>query len=461
MKKNDVFEIKITGMTDDGSGVGRAEGIAVFVPYTIVDETVRVHIIKVNKTYAVGKLIEVIKPSEHRVKAECDIFYKCGGCQLWHMDYTAELEYKYNKVKDCIRRIGGINTEVSAVVGSDNISRYRNKIQMPVSADGIGFYKKNSHDVVDVNDCLLQDKKISDIVYQIRKWAISNKIEQYNEKTNDGILRHIYIRTGDEGIMVVLVTTKEELPHTDKLIDALTKMNLPICSIMCNVNKHKTNVVLGTKNILLYGRDVICDKIGEIEFEISPNSFYQVNKEQTRTLYSIARRMANLKGTEIVWDLYCGIGTIGQYMADKASKIIGIEVVPEAIENARKNALNNGVANAKYYCGAAEKVAPELIKKGERADVVILDPPRKGCDETLLDTVIKAKPKRIVYISCKPATLARDLKYLSANGYNIKEIVPVDMFPRTCHVETVVQLCRENAGVFKYDNLKKDFCFHQ
>lgn len=443
MNKNDIFEIKITGMTDDGSGVGRAEGIAVFVPYTIIGETVRVHIIKVNKTYAVGKLLDVVTPSENRIKAECEYFYKCGGCQLWHMNYGAELDYKYNKVADCIKRIGGLETEVSPIVGSPKTNRYRNKVQLPVSESGIGFYRKNSHDVIDIDDCLLQDTRAAKIVNQIRKWIDDCNIEPYNEKSGRGILRHIYLRMATSGTMVTMVIADENLPESKKLVDTLKNPELGVVSIICNINKRNTNVVLGHKNIVIYGDKSLEDTIENIKFEISPNSFYQVNKEQTHTLYSIARRMANLSGNETVWDLYCGIGTIGQFMANKAGKIIGIEIVPEAVENARKNALNNGLDNAEYYCGAAEKVAPELIKKGERADVVILDPPRKGCDEVLLDTVIKTKPKRIVYISCKPSTLARDLKHLSANGYLVKEIVPVDMFPRTCHVECVVQLCRE------------------
>lgn len=443
MNKNDVFEIEITGMTDDGSGVGRAEGIAIFVPYTIIGETVRVHIIKVYKTYAIGKLLEVVVPSENRIKSECKYFYRCGGCQLWHMDYDAELEYKYNKVKDCLKRIGGIDTEVSPIVGSESVCRYRNKVQLPVSEGGIGFYRRNSHDVTDMDNCMLQSEYVSSIVAQIRLWMVEADIEPYNEKTGKGILRHIYIRSGDGGIMVVLVVTSPEVPETDNLIHKLKQLDLPILSIICNINSKQTNVILGQRNITLYGSEAITDKIGDVEFEISPNSFYQVNKEQTYKLYSIARRMAGLSGKETVWDLYCGIGTIGQFMASQAGKIIGVEVVPQAVEDARRNAAKNDLSNTEYYCGAAEKIAPILVKKGERADVVILDPPRKGCDEVLLDAVIKTSPKRIVYISCKPSTLARDLKYLSSKGYKTEEIVPVDMFPRTSHVECCVLISKE------------------
>lgn len=445
MNKNDVFEIEITGMTDEGSGVGRAEGIAVFVPYTIVGEIVRTHIIKVNKSYAVGKLLEVVRPSEHRLKAECEYFYKCGGCQMWHMDYEAELAFKHKKVADCIKRIGGIDTPVSPIVGADNICRYRNKVQMPVSEKGIGFYRNNSHDVIDIEDCLLQNNASRDIVSAVRRWIQENNIEPYDEKTGNGILRHIYIRSGKGGVLLTLVANAEELPCTDKLIVELTGLDVPLVGIVLNVNMRNTNVVLGNKNTVLWGKAAITDNIGDVEFEISPNSFYQVNKEQTLKLYSIARRMAELSGRETVWDLYCGIGTIGQFMAKSAGKIAGIEIVPQAVEDAKRNAEKNGIENAEYFCGAAEDLAPILIKKGYKPDVVILDPPRKGCDEKLLDTVVRSKAKRIVYVSCKPSTLARDLKYLEAHGYKTQEIVPCDMFPRTSHVECIAKLVHSTA----------------
>ncbi len=437
MNKNDIFEIEITGMTDEGSGVGRAEGVPVFVPYTIVGEKVRVHIIKVNKNYAIGKLIEVVSPSEHRLKAECEYFYKCGGCQLWHMDYETELEFKEKKVHDCIRRIGGIDTEISSIIGADNIRRYRNKMQMPVSDDGIGFYKKNSHIVTDMSDCLLQSEDAIKITENIRKWIADYNIQPYDEESGEGVVRNIYTRTGDDEISVVIVTAEEEIPYKRELVEAILGAGVNVSGIIQNVNLNRNNTLLGKKNVLLWGRDYIKGSIGDAEFEISPHSFYQVNKEQTYKLYSIARRMVDLTGGETVWDLYCGIGTIGQFMAKDAKKLFGIEIVPSAVINAKRNAEKNGILNAEYYCGAAEKLAPELIKAGGRPDVVILDPPRKGCDEKLLRTVVNARSKKIVYISCKPSTLARDLKFLKENGYNITEIVPVDMFPRTSHCEVV------------------------
>lgn len=445
MNKNDVFEIEITGMTDDGSGVGRAEGIAVFVPYTIVGETVRTHIIKINKTYAIGKLLEVVIPAQTRVKAECPYFYRCGGCQLWHMDYSEELKFKQNKVSDCIKRIAGLDVPVSEIIGADCVSRYRNKVQLPVSNEGIGFYRRNSHDVIDMYDCLLQSTDTKKIIDSIRKWMCEYDIEPYDEKEKSGNIRHIYTRSCDGGIMVVIVTKEDELPNKKELISAISDTKLKISGIIQNINTRDTNVVLGRKNIILWGREFVSDKLDKLNFEISPNSFYQVNKTQMLKLYSEAKSMAGLTGHEMLWDVYCGIGTIGQFMADKCGRVVGIEIVPEAVENARENARLNNIKNAEYYCGAAEKLAPVLVGEGLKPDVVILDPPRKGCDERLLNTIIKVKPKRIVYISCKPSTLARDLKYLNSNGYTPQKIVPVDMFPRTCHVETVCLLSKLNA----------------
>ncbi len=441
MDKNDVVEIEITGMTDDGSGVGRAEGIAVFVPYTIVGEVIKAHIIKVNKNYAVGKLLDIIKPSEHRTKALCPHFYKCGGCQLMHMDYDAELLYKKNKVADCMKRIGGIETEVSDIVASDDRFRYRNKVQLPVTEEGIGFYKAHSHNVIDMDDCLLQSEAVKEIAFTVRKWMKECNIEAYNEENGTGLIRHIYLREGKSGTVLVIVTFEEKLPHTDKLIEMLKGTN--VTGIVQNINPKKTNVVLGREYKTIWGSDLIRDNIGDKEFEISPASFYQVNKTQTEKLYSVAEKMADLTGKETVYDIYCGIGTIGQFMADKVKKLVGIEIVPDAVSNAVKNARINGIENTSYYCGAAEKIADEIIKKEGKPNVIILDPPRKGCEESLLDAVVKAKPEKIVYISCKASTLARDLKYLEGKKYKVQKIVPVDMFPNTTHVETVVLLQRD------------------
>lgn len=439
MEKNDMVEIEITGMTDDGSGVGRADGIAVFVPYTIIGERIRALILKVNKTYAFGKLTDIIKPSEHRIKSMCPHFYKCGGCQLMHMDYQSELEYKKQKVEDCLKRIGGIATPVSDIVPSEDRFRYRNKVQLPVGEDGIGFYRKNSHDIIDIDDCLLQNKIVKEICFTIRKWIKDYDINVYSENSGIDGVRHIYIRESNDGFLLVIVSSKKTL-HIDKLVEMTKKHKLPVVGIIENLNPNKTNVVLGKKYETIWGSDTLCDSLGDVSFKISPSSFYQVNKKQTVKLYTVASELADLKGNEIVYDVYCGIGTIGQFMARSSKKIVGIEIVPDAVKNAVENAENNGLKNAVYYCGAAEKLAPRIIDKEGRPDIVILDPPRKGCEETLLKCVANSKPKKIVYISCKPSTLARDLKFLESLGYKTEKVVPVDMFPCTSHVETVCLL---------------------
>lgn len=450
MKKNDVYEIKITGMTDDGSGVGRAENMAVFVPYTIVGETVRAVIIKVNKSYAIGRLTEVIVPSQSRTKAECPYFYKCGGCALQHMDYHAELEYKEKKVEECMTRLGGFDVRniMSPIVPSESIYRYRNKVQMPVGDGGIGFYRRNSHDVIPMNDCLLQSENSCKIAASVKKWKDRFGVSAYDEKSGCGELRHIYTRGADGGELIVIVTACDELAHKGELVGDLLNVGeengFKIAGIVQNVNPKRTNVILGDKNITLWGSDRTWDVLGGTKFEISLNSFYQVNKAQTIRLYNIAAKAAGLRGGETVWDLYCGIGTIGLFCAKTAKTIVGIECVPQAIENAVRNAKINGAINARYYCGTAEKTADTVVRESERPNVVFLDPPRKGCDESLLDTVAAVSPDKIVYISCKPSTLARDIKYLMTKGYTPKKITPVDMFPRTAHVETIALLQNRN-----------------
>ncbi len=442
MKKNDIFEIEITGITDEGDGVGRAEGMAVFVPYALMGEVVRVLIVKVLKNYSAGKLMEVVKPSPNRTKAECPYFYQCGGCRFWNVDYQTELEYKRQKVEDCIRRIGKLDVPVLPVRGAEFTKGYRNKGQFPVSDDKIGIYAQHSHRVIDIDGCIIQDNTNPQVIDCVRKWMAEYGIEPYNEETGKGCVRHIYTRCGDSGKMVCIVTNCEKLPHSAELVESLRQSVDGLAGVLQNLNNKRTNVVLGKRFRTLWGDDFIIDSLGDCKFRISPLSFYQVNKAQTEVLYSIATDFAGLSGNEVVWDLYCGIGTIGQFMANRAKKIVGIEVIPQAIENAKENARLNNIQNAEYYCGTAEELAPKL--KGERPDVVILDPPRKGCEESLLKTVAKTNAKRIVYVSCKPSTLARDLKILTELGYTVKTVQPVDLFPRTHHVECVVRLCRKD-----------------
>ncbi len=442
MNKNDIYEIQITGTTDEGDGVGRAEGMAVFVPYALVGETVRVIIVKVMKSFAYGKLMEVIKPSQYRIKAECDYFYKCGGCRFWNVEYEQELQFKRQHVQDCLERIGKISVEIPETLGGADCRGYRNKGQFPVTADGIGIYAQHSHRVIDVDRCIIQGAENPVVLAAVRQWMSECDIEPYNEEKHSGCVRHIYTRCGDSGIMVCIVTKTENIPHSERLVEILRERVKSLSGVIHNYNEKRTNVVLGRRFRTLWGEDYLIDSIGHCKFKLSPLSFYQVNNVQTKVLYDKVAEFADLSGSEVVWDMYCGIGTIGQYIAKDAKKIVGCEVVPQAIENAKENAKLNGIKNAEYYCGTAEEVAPKL--KGEKPDVVILDPPRKGCEESLLKTVAKTKTKKIVYVSCKPSTLARDLRILEDLGYKTKKVQPVDMFPRTHHVESVALLTLSN-----------------
>ena len=442
MQKNEIYEIEITGMTEEGDGVGRVENMAVFVPYTIVGETVRVLIVKVLKHYAFGKLMEVLKPSFHRVKAECPYFYQCGGCQLWHMDRNAELSYKRQKVEDCLTRLGRIEIKPDSTRDCGIMERYRNKAQYPVTPEGIGFYRRNSHQVIPMTDCKLQGEYDAIVLELIQEWMAEEEILPYTEESHTGTLRHIYLREGKEELLLVLVTRTKEPLGIEPLLRKLKEKKIPIVGIVQNINDQKTNVVLGKKNLILWGHDYLIDSIGDVKFKISPQSFYQVNRFETEELYRLAGDFAGLSGQETLWDIYCGIGTIGQFLANQAKKVIGVEVVSEAVENAKENAVLNQISNAEYHCGKAEVLVPKLVSEGEKADVVILDPPRKGCEERLLDAVTSIRPKRIVYISCKPSTLARDLKFLVQKGYTTQKVIPVNMFPRTSHVESIALLER-------------------
>lgn len=446
MQKNDIFEIEITGMTDDGSGVGRAEGIAVFVPYAILGETARVIIIKIMKNYAVGKLLEVLKPSTEREKSDCKFFYQCGGCALRHMSYKEELRFKHQKVSDCFTRIGGFDKLIiNNIVPAKSRQRYRNKSQFPITPDGIGMYANHSHRLIEIDDCLISHPSSKKITAAVRYWIKTYSVLPYDEKTGRGVIRNLYTRYGKNGAIVCIVTASSKLPHSDELVSELKKCGANVCGIIQNINTKNTNVVLGKETKTLWGDSELIDNIGHVEFYISPLSFYQVNKSQTEKLYTIAREFADLKGCETVWDMYCGIGTIGQFMADKCKKIIGVEVVPEAVENAVRNAKHNGIENAEYHCGKAENIIADLVKHGEAPDVVVLDPPRKGCDKRLIDILSSIRDlKKIVYISCKPSTLARDAKIFAENGFEIKSVTPVDMFPGTPHVECVTLLQKSN-----------------
>ena len=441
MQKNDVIEIEISGITDDGSGVGRYENIAVFVPYALLGEVVRVLIIKVNKSYCIGKLIEVITPSKERIKADCEYFYNCGGCSYRNVSYEEELSYKALQVKDAIERIGKIQTNILPVLGGERCF-YRNKAQFPVSPDKIGLYARHSHRVIGIDRCVIQNRDSEKILNAVKEFMSEWNVSGYDEETHSGIIRNLYTRFGGGKSLVCIVTRTQSLPHYEALIEKLCGLDIPLWGILQNINPDRTNVVLGKEIKTLFGQDFMYDNIGKFKFKISPFSFYQVNPQQTKVLYDTVKKFLGNVKNETVWDLYCGIGTIGQYAASDAERLIGVEIVPDAVLNAEENARLNDIKNCKYYTGSAESLAPKLLREGGKPSAVILDPPRKGCDKRLLDAVISVSPKKIIYVSCKASTLARDLAYFKENGFQTELIQPVDMFPGTCHVECVALLCR-------------------
>lgn len=450
LKKNDSIELEITGYTAEGSGVGRYENIAVFVPLAAVGDRLRVKILKTAKTYAFGKLEQILSPSPDRVRQDCSQFAKCGGCVYRHIDYAAELRAKEQRVRDAVERIGGFrDLPIRSIVGSANPDHYRNKAQLPIgkaAGKGItlGFYASHSHRLIPCEECFLQPAAFTAAMRAFQEWAIKTGEDVYNEATGKGRLRHLYLRqAGATGEIMVCVVVNGNGVHQEPELVELLRKNVPgLKSVIINVNREKTNVVLGKKCRTVWGEDTITDMLCGLKFHISPLSFYQVNRDQAERLYTIAGEYAGLTGGETLLDLYCGTGTIGLSMAKKAGKVIGVEIVEQAVEDAKRNAERNGIANAEFLCADAAKAADMLKNRGVRPDVVVLDPPRKGCDSSLIETVVKMGPERVVYVSCDPATLARDLKIFAQQGYVPKELTPVDMFPRTSHVETVVLMSR-------------------
>ena len=457
LEKNKKYRCEIVDIGQNGVGIGKYEGFTVFVDGALLGEVVDVKITKSKKNYAEGVISKIIEPSKYRVDRVCSMKYRsCGGCQIQELDYKKQLEIKTNSVKEDLKRIGGLeNITVHPALGMVNPFRYRNKAQFPVQkSDGklkIGFYKKKSHEVIDMDKCVIQHEKNDEIVGIVRQYMEDNNISAYDEKTHKGTIRHILTKvgytTGD--VMVVLVVTDTKLPNMEFLVEELKSKIDGFKTLVLNVNKEKTNVILGRNNINVFGEGKIIDNIGELEFEISPLSFFQVNPTQTEVLYGKALEYARLEEGDVVFDIYCGIGTISLFLAKKASQVYGVEIVEEAILDARKNAKRNNIENAEFYVGKAEEVVPRLYKEGKRANVVVVDPPRKGCDEKVLDTIVNMQPDRVVYVSCNPATLARDLKYMVERGYECEEVQPVDMFPHSVHVECVALLTR-NCNDFKY-----------
>lgn len=430
-------------------GVGRVEGFTVFVEGALPEETVIAKIVKIQKTFGYGKLISIDRQSQSRVTPSCGIVNKCGGCQLQHLDYKAQLSNKTQMVKDVMERIGGFkDLLVHDAIGMQDPWRYRNKAQFPVGFSNdvvIGFYANRSHDIIDTDKCVIQDKINDKIIKIFKEYIRRFNIPVYNEATHKGLIRHIVTRKGFKTgeVMVCIVVNGESIPETDYLFEKLISKVPEIKSIVLNINKRQSNVILGTTNTVIYGEGAIFDYIGKFKFRISPNSFFQVNPVQTDVLYSKALEYAALSGNETVFDAYCGIGTISLFLSQKAKKVYGVEIVPQAIQNAKENAVLNNVDNVDFLLGESEKVIPDMHKKGIKADVIVVDPPRKGCEQELLDVIVEMQCPRVVYVSCNPATLARDLKFLVEKGYVVKEVQPVDMFPHTVHCEAVALVVRE------------------
>lgn len=450
VKKNDRLIINIEDIGVNGEGIGKCEGYTLFVNNTAIGDKVLVKVMKAGKSYGYARLIEVIEPSVSRITPVCPIADKCGGCQIMHMNYAKQLEYKENKVRSCLERIGGFkNIPMEPICGMDNPYYYRNKSQYPVGRgkDGkpiIGFYAGRTHSIIDTEHCYIGAEVNTPIIKFMRSFIEEYNIEPYNEKEHTGLLRHILIRVGFKTgeIMVCLVINGNNIPHRDKLIEGLTKIS-GMKSICLNINTSKTNVILGEKIKVIWGEPYITDYIGSIKYRVSPLSFFQVNPVQTEKLYNIALDYADLNGNEEVWDLYCGIGTISVFLAQRAKKVYGVEIIPQAIEDARTNAKLNEINNVEFFTGAAEDILPSKYKEENiSADVIVVDPPRKGCEKNLLDTILSIAPKRIVYVSCDPATLARDIKYLCEKDYEIRKIRPVDLFGHSVHVECVALMSR-------------------
>ena len=472
MKKNDRFVLKIEDMGENGEGIGRLDGYIWFVKDAVIGDVIEAGVTKMKKQYGFARLIRVIEPSEYRTEERCPSARRCGGCQIQAVDYQEQLRLKEKKVYNNLKRIGGLSslllpggeetteqtkeeTERNAVVmepiiGMENPWRYRNKAQFPFgrNKDGrivTGFYAGRTHDIVEQEDCLLGVEENREILSIIRNFMEEYKIEPYNEETHRGLVRHVLIRKGFQTgeLMVCLVINGRKLPGQQALTEHL--LEIPgMTSISLNVNQEKTNVILGKELINLWGEGHITDYIGAVQYRISPLSFYQVNPVQTERLYGTALEYAGLTGNETVWDLYCGIGTISLFLAQKAKQVYGVEIVPQAIDDARENARINGMENVEFFVGKAEEVLPREYEKNQvYADVIVVDPPRKGCDEVCLDTIVKMGPKRVVYVSCDSATLARDMKYLAERGYEVVKVRGCDMFPHSTHTECCVKLERK------------------
>ena len=448
LKKNNTVILRIEDMSQDGLGIGKAEGYALFVKDTVIGDLAKVKILKTKKNYGFARLEELLEASDKRTEPKCPLARPCGGCQLQMMKYEEQLRWKEQKVRSDLQRLGGFQEiPMEPIQGMENPFRYRNKAQFPIGYDRegklvAGFYAGRTHTIIPADDCLLGSESNRRILGRILDWMGRYGIAAYREDTGKGLVRHALIRSGfaTGEIMVCLVINGKQFPRGKELTESLTQIP-GMTSITFSSNTRRDNVILGDSYEVLWGQDYITDSIGEIRYQISPLSFYQVNPVQTRRLYRQALEYAGLTGKETVYDLYCGIGTISLFLAQRAGKVFGVEIVPQAVEDARANARLNGITNAEFFAGRAEEIVPRQYREqGIRADVVVVDPPRKGCGEELLETMTAMAPEKIVYVSCDPATLARDLKYLCARGYELKKVRAFDQFPQTVHVETVVLL---------------------
>ena len=451
LSKDKMYVVDIVDIGQGGVGIGKFEGFTVFVDGGLVKDKIKVKITKSKKNYAVGDIVEIIEPSPYRVERKCSKELKdCGGCQIQELDYQEQLNIKTNEVKQVISRIGKLeDVVVHPALGMEEPFRYRNKAQFPIQkVDGspvIGFYKKKSHDIIPTDQCIIQHDVNDKIIKIIKTYIRAYKVSVYDEKTHTGVLRHLVTKVGftSKEVMVVLVANGRKLPYLNELASVL-KENIPgFKTLVVNVNREKTNVILGNENRVIYGDGKINDNIGDLVFEISPLSFFQVNPVQTEVLYNKALEYAALGENDTVFDIYCGIGTISLFLAQRAKKVYGIEIVEEAIKDAKRNAEINNLDNVEFYVGKAEDVVPKMYKQGKRANVVVVDPPRKGCDEKVLDTIVSMQPDRVVYVSCNPSTLARDLAYLNERGYKCLEVQPVDMFPHSVHIENVALIVKD------------------
>ena len=461
MKKNDIFETEIMDMTTEGSGVCRVDNMAVFVPHTAVGDRIRVRIVKVLKSYAFGIVEELLEPSADRIAPACGLS-QCGGCLFQHITYDAELRVKEKAVQDAFIRLGKLSPEFLPILGAESRTRYRNKAQYPFALDKtgqpiLGFFARRSHRVISVKDCLLQPELFGKIAGTVLEFVRRNSISVYNESSGKGDMRHLYLRCGQHSgeVMVCFIVRKPIRKKLMPLVEILTEQYPQIKSISMNCNPKKTNVILGDSTETLWGKDTITDTMCGNAVDLSPESFYQVNTIQAERLYGAAKEFAQLTGKERLLDLYCGAGTIGLSMADAVSELVGVEIVPEAVENAKENAARAGVKNAAFFCGDAGSIAGKLAEQGTAPDVIVVDPPRKGCDEAALWAMVQMQPERIVMISCNATTAARDCAMLSRMGYAAERVQPVDLFPGTGHVETVVLLSHKKPD--GHINVKVEF----